>query len=48
MKYIPESLVQKFFDYYIDECISQLSKTDDNKFSYTIFTTIIHARKVKK
>jgi|SRR5579863_6572476 ubiquinone/menaquinone biosynthesis C-methylase UbiE len=45
LQWISSKLVTSFFDWYVDECMPYLPKTDDGKLLYTMYTTTVHARK---
>jgi SAM-dependent methyltransferase len=48
IKLLPDDLVQDLFKKFIVSYTSKLSKTGDEKFLDKIYTTLIHARKIKK
>jgi len=45
---IPLEQFNKFFEIFINRCLSKLKKNNDNTYTYPFTTTIVHARKVKK
>jgi ubiquinone/menaquinone biosynthesis C-methylase UbiE len=45
---LPKKTITKLFQEFITQYTQKLSKTDDEKFSEKIYTTVIHARKTKK
>jgi ubiquinone/menaquinone biosynthesis C-methylase UbiE len=45
LDWMPDKLVKTFFEWYVEEHLSYVPKIDANTFIYTIFTTVIHARK---
>jgi len=47
VKYIPDIFVQSLFENFMNRYIEKLPKTNNGKFLEKIFTTIIHARKIK-
>ena len=47
IKELPEKTINKLFQEFITRYIQNLSKTEDEKFLEKIYTTVIHARKIK-
>jgi ubiquinone/menaquinone biosynthesis C-methylase UbiE len=44
-QWISRKKIESFLNWYMDECIYYLPKTNDGELLYTMFTTTIHARK---
>jgi ubiquinone/menaquinone biosynthesis C-methylase UbiE len=45
LQWISSKLVASFFDWYVDECMYYVPKTSSGEPLYTMFTTVVHARK---
>ncbi len=48
VKYIPNVFIQPFFENFIDRLMAKLQKNENGSFNEILYTTIVHARKVKK
>jgi len=45
---MPLEQFNKFFEVFINRCLSKLKKNNDNTYIFPFTTTIVHARKIKK